>query len=133
MPSSLRFSDATIKTPEEFVKHGISLGERRKIDAQVRPGLSLDRRRGVAYPERLFFLETSVPNGGFIMSASVEGELRDNKLRALLLAGVRSLSFVGGGKSRGLGWVKVIRCILDGKEVKWQEVFKVLQNEEIKG
>lgn len=133
-PSPLTFSDAVLKE-ERFsgtpiVEPGREVDERRSYDSQVRPGVSISRTRRVAFGERLFFTETSAPNARFKFVSVIEGEDLEPRRKALLLAGVRSLSLVGGGRSRGLGWVRVARCVLDGREVKegmWEELLRPLE------
>jgi CRISPR/Cas system CSM-associated protein Csm3 (group 7 of RAMP superfamily) len=130
--SALFFGDATLKEDEEIRKilHGRkSVAEHRPFDAQIRPGVSLSRSRRTVANERLFFTETSAPNGRFHFEATIEGTLPSDKHRALLLAGVRFLSQVGGGRSRGLGWIRLLRCTLDGNELTdghWQEILQPL-------
>jgi len=133
--SALWFGNATLcddgrlqGTP--VLQHKKSVNERRPFDAQIRPGVSISRTRRAAFSERLFFTETSAPNARFHFNALIEGELPAPQHRALLLAGVRSLSLVGGGRSRGLGWVRVARCILDGEEITlegWAELLRPLE------
>jgi len=131
--SALWFGDATLKEDEEIRKilpGKKSVAEHRPFDAQIRPGVSLSRARRTALSERLFFTETSAPNACFHFEATIEGTLPSNKHRALLLAGVRFLSQVGGGRSRGLGWLRLMRCTVDGNELtesRWQELLQSLE------
>ncbi|MBI4494829.1 MAG: CRISPR-associated protein Csm3 [Chloroflexi bacterium] len=114
-PAPLRLSDGTLllaSLPEPIRTER----ELRPFDAQVRPGVSLSRARRAALGERLFFIETSAPNAGFRFQVTLEGELPSTRHRALLLAGLRCLSLLGGGKSRGLGWGRVVRWTVDGVE-----------------
>jgi len=131
--SALWFSDASLKEDEGLrdILHGKKLvHERRSFDAQIRPGVSLSRSRRTAVSERLFFTETSVPNSRFHFQATIDGILPSDRHRALLLAGVRFLSQVGGGRSRGLGWVRIVRCVLDGSDLtesRWKELLQPLE------
>lgn len=132
--SVLWFGNATLKDDERLrstpvLQCGKSVNERRPFDAQIRPGVSISRARRAAFSERLFFTETSTPNARFCFQAVIEGALSSDRHRALLLAGVRSLSLVGGGRSRGLGWVRVIGCRLDQEELTelhWRELLQPL-------
>jgi len=134
-PAALWFGDAILGDDERLRNTPVwqpqkSANERRPFDAQIRPGVSVSRTRRAAFSERLFFTETSVPNARFRFCAVIEGEPPSDKHRALLMAGVRSLSLVGSGRSRGLGWVRVARCVLDGDEVteaRWKELLKPLE------
>ncbi|MCS6861051.1 MAG: RAMP superfamily CRISPR-associated protein [Abditibacteriales bacterium] len=133
--AALWFGDAALaddvrlrNTP--VLQRGKSVSERRPFDAQIRPGVSISRARRAAFSERLFFTETSAPNARFRFRALIEGDPPSHKHRALLLAGVRALSLVGGGRSRGLGWVRVARGVLDGDELtdtRWKELLKPLE------
>ena len=133
--SALWFGDMALKHDERLRDTPIlqprkSANERRPFDAQIRPGVSISRARRAAFSENLFFTETSAPNAHFHFQAVIEGELPSDRHCALLLAGVRCLSLVGGGRSRGLGWVRVARCILDGDEVteeRRKELFQPLE------
>jgi CRISPR/Cas system CSM-associated protein Csm3 (group 7 of RAMP superfamily) len=134
-PAALMFCDAKLADDERLRNTPVlqvkkSASERRPFDAQIRPSVSISRARRAAFSERLFFMETSVPNARYRFCAVVEGKPPSDKHRALLMAGVRSLSLVGGGRSRGLGWVRVARCVLDGDEVteeRWNELLKPLK------
>lgn len=133
--SALRFSNAALVRDERLrstpvLQPGKSVNERRSFDAQIRPGVSISRARRAAFSERLFFTETIVPNARFHFQALIEGDLPSDQHRALLLAGVRSLSLVGGGRSRGLGWVRIVRCVLDSEELtetRWRDLLKPLE------
>jgi CRISPR/Cas system CSM-associated protein Csm3 (group 7 of RAMP superfamily) len=132
--STLWFGDAKLKDDERLrdtpvLQSRKSVNERRPFDAQVRSGVSISRARRAAFSERLFFTETSAPNARFRFQAVIEGDLSSDRHRAFLLAGVRSLSLVGGGRSRGLGWVRGITWKLDQEELteeRWQELLQPL-------
>lgn len=132
--STLWFSDAALGDDERLkgtpvLQSRKSVNERRLFDAQIRPGVSISRMRRTAFSERLFFTETSAPNARFRFQAMIEGDLPSDRHRALLLAGVRSLSLVGGGRSRGLGWVRGITWRLDQEELtkeRWKELLQPL-------
>ena len=131
--SALWFGDATPKADEEMRKilqGKKSVTEHRPFDAQIRPGVSLSRSRRTVVSERLFFTETSAPNAHFHFEAVIEGALPSDRHRALLLAGIRFLSHVGSGRSRGLGWIRLLRCELDGHELTedhWQALLQPLE------
>lgn len=133
--SPLWFDDAALQLGEDLQNTPLGKSQqsphaRRAFDAQIRPGVSISRRRRAAFSQRLFFTETSAPNARFLFRACIEGDLPSARHRALLLAGVRMLSFVGGGRSRGLGWVRVATCRIDGREVAadhWPALLQPLQ------
>lgn len=134
-PANLYFGDATLAGNSRLrdtavLQRGKRVIERRPFDAQIRSGVSISRVRRTALSERLFFTETSAPNARYHFCTVIEGHPLTTQHRALLLAGVRSLSLVGGGRSRGLGWVRVVRCFLDGEElteIRWREVLNPLE------
>jgi CRISPR/Cas system CSM-associated protein Csm3 (group 7 of RAMP superfamily) len=83
----------------------------------IRPGVSINRRRGTAEDQRLFYTETSPPGGliHFDRADAIYGHLPDDRpkqeivaLTQLLLAGIAFVQNWGGGKSRGLGWGRTI-------------------------
>lgn len=137
--SALWFGDAALVDDERLRNTPVwqsckSANERRPFDAQVRSGVSISRARRAAFSERLFFTETSAPNARFRFCAVIEGHPPSAQHHALLLAGVRSLSLVGGGRSRGLGRVRVAECKLDGEPLndeRWKELLKPLEAEEV--
>jgi len=114
-PSLFYFSDAKVEM-------GKSLGP--GLDSAIRPGVSISRRRRAAESERLYFMETSLPNAGFIFKAEMKGLLPSRKHLALVIAGLRSLIAFGGGRSRGLGWFRVRRVDVreDGNTIPLETV-----------
>lgn len=70
----------------------------------IRQMVSLDRRLNTAVPERLFSTEVFEPDGA-VFSGIIEGHLEQREL-AWLIAGVLTISHIGGGKARGMGLVK---------------------------
>ena len=72
----------------------------------LRPGGTINRRRGTAEDKKLYFLETSPVN----VQLQFEGDiyLQPNAppfTKALLLAGLHHIHALGGSKSAGLGWL----------------------------
>jgi CRISPR/Cas system CSM-associated protein Csm3 (group 7 of RAMP superfamily) len=108
----LYFSDAKLNRTEPEKE------QLKGLDSQPRPGVTISRRRKTAEDERLYFIETSASNAGFIFTGKVNGDIDSNKEAALLLAGIYSIVAIGGGKSRGIGWVgiEIERMTLDGAE-----------------
>lgn len=94
-PSPLRFGDARPISPE---------GE-----TAIRSGVAISRHRRAARPQRLFFVETTeaMPTQWY---ARCEGEFQDSNAAkataALLTMAARWGTAIGGGKTRGLGWIK---------------------------
>ena len=75
----------------------------------LRPGVGLDRRRGVVQ-EKLFFLtETTLPGTRprFVREQAIEGVLSGPGHALLVLMGLAQILNWGGAKSRGMGWAAV--------------------------
>jgi len=72
----------------------------------LRPGIGVERRRGVVQEGLLFLIETSAPGTEphFHHVAAIEGDLPGREHALLVLLGLRKILNWGGGKSRGLGW-----------------------------
>ena len=86
----------------------------------LRTGVSIQRRRRVAEPQRLYDLEAVDPVGWQYMG-HINGRLPDHTaqpLAALLWGGIRSLKTIGGGRGSGLGRVQVQADVrVDGHKV----------------
>lgn len=116
-PSALRFAD------------GLLLVE---MGSAVRSGVAISRHRRAAYPQRLFFIETtdSIPTQ---WRAECEGDFPDEdtakKAAALIAISARWGTAIGGGKTRGLGWVEDVRvrAVLNGVEIPEQDLVPIWQ------
>jgi CRISPR-associated protein Csx10 len=105
--ADLRHTDDYSEATKRLGVHGL---------AAIRPGVSINRRRGVAEDARLFFVETSRPGASLNFEAerAIEGQLpldedgpSAEEYRLLLETGLKLLRQWGGGKTRGLGWAKL--------------------------
>ncbi|MGQ9654651.1 MAG: RAMP superfamily CRISPR-associated protein [Thermodesulfobacteriota bacterium] len=112
-PSPLRFGDATLQTLE--------------AETAIRSGVGISRHRQASYPQRLFFLETTeaMPTR---WRAQCEGEFKDVRTAkaaaALVVLAARGGTAIGGGKTRGLGWIEKlqVRAALNESELLEQEL-----------
>lgn len=110
-PSPLQFHDLVCLNP--LRKPGdlpyTSPREARLGEETIRPMVSLNRRRGVAEAQRLFFIETTPaqPHLTFINPEAVVGTVENVAQAKLLLAGLRTIVAFGGGRSRGFGWTAI--------------------------
>ena len=89
-------------------------------EGTVRPMVSMNRRRQVAEAQRLFFIETTPAQPQFSLSneSAVVGNLETVAQAKLLLAGFRTLTALGGSRSRGFGWIEVdLKACLGGAAV----------------
>lgn len=109
-PSPLQFHDLVCANPlrQPGKKPYNNPREARLGEETIRPMVSLNRRRGVAEAQRLFFIETTPaqPHFMFTNEMAVVGTLENSAQAKLLLAGFRTMVALGGGRSRGLGWIR---------------------------
>lgn len=110
--SPIRFQDAQFKMD---------------VMAQIRSGVSISRQRRAALRGRLFFVETTSP-GPLEANVTCEGYFPNQKSAlqayALIALAARWISSMGGGRTRGLGWVKEVKveAILNDVPVLQQQV-----------
>lgn len=109
-PAPLRFSDAILQTSAE---------------SAVRSGVAISRYRRAAYPQRLFFTETTdpVPTKWWAVCEGVFGDVGSAERAAALVAlAARWGTAIGGGKTRGLGWIDAVqvKATLNGAEIPEQ-------------
>ena len=82
----------------------------------IRPSVTINRRRGTAEDEKLYYLETSPANQQLEFTGQIHLELASEhdypELAAeleyalpLLTAGLKHIKALGGSKSAGLGWL----------------------------
>lgn len=76
----------------------------------LRPGVTINRRRGTAEENKLYFLETSPVNAQlkFTGEILIQQNINPNYVdyaKALIWAGLRQINALGGSKSVGLGWL----------------------------
>ncbi len=105
LPSALRFSDLRWTLAEELADEPLPVTD-------LRYGVSLRRARRVAEEDRLFTTETFAPTRETTYVGQVVGHFPDDDSErywqvALVLAGLRAITSLGGGRSRGLGWCHI--------------------------
>jgi len=89
--------------------------------SQVRPSVSINRRRGTAEDARLLFQEVTLEGMPFFAENAITGNLAllagdATQYAALLWAALKLTDRWGGAKSRGLGWATIEAVVaLDGK------------------
>ncbi len=87
--------------------------------SQIRPSVSINRRRGTAEDARLLFQETALEGMQFAHERAIIGNLPKagaEHYAALLWAAIKLTERWGGAKSRGLGWSTIkATLMLDGK------------------
>lgn len=116
--SRLFFSDAIAKADEKIAPYL----------TRVQAGVALSRKRRTAEDERLYYTERGVE--GIVYQGAVDGSLDDasaNQQLALILAAIERLVALGGGKSRGGGWIttKITGVTIDGKDVNETDLTKI--------
>ncbi len=113
LAAPLRFGDAVLISPEE--------------ETVIRSGVAISRHRRAAYPQRLFFVETTGA-GDSRWTVTCEGDFPDAQTAktaaALVALAARWGMAIGGGKTRGLGWIGQIhaKATLNGTEISEQEL-----------
>jgi CRISPR/Cas system CSM-associated protein Csm3 (group 7 of RAMP superfamily) len=118
LPAAAQFPDLRWEHQDEF-------GEERPPDTMIRHGVSISRTRRVAEEQRLFTVETFAPTRETAFIGRIGGDFTDNDRErygqvGLLVAGLRSITSLGGGRSRGTGWCRVEAKpaeILEGEEL----------------
>lgn len=89
-----------------------------QLRIQIRPSVSINRRRGVAEEARLLFQETALEVFRFHSARAITGTVPSLPCAALLWAALKITDRWGGAKSRGLGWSKVETQVrIDGQDV----------------
>jgi CRISPR/Cas system CSM-associated protein Csm3 (group 7 of RAMP superfamily) len=71
----------------------------------IRPGVTINRRRGTAEDDKLYFLETSPPNQSLQFTGNIHLIQPPDYALPLIVAGLRHIHALGGSKSAGLGWL----------------------------
>jgi CRISPR/Cas system CSM-associated protein Csm3 (group 7 of RAMP superfamily) len=74
---------------------------------QIRPSVSINRRRGVAEDQHLLFQEVAQEGLRYTCEQAISGPIADQKHAALLWAALLLTTRWGGASSRGLGWAKI--------------------------
>lgn len=111
-PSTLRFTDGS-----PLIEMG----------SVVRSGVVISRHRRAAYPQRLFFTETTQPIPTQ-WRAQCEGDFPNadtaTMAATLVALAARWGTAIGGGKTRGLGWIRdvQVKVTLNGTEVPEQDL-----------
>ncbi len=128
--SPLNFSDAVWGKETNWTREDWKAAS--KDRTSIRPGVSISRNRGTALEERLYYTEAAQPHALF--SGSIEGELNSRREVAILQAGLKFLFSVGGGNSRGFGWLSEepssqtsIKILVDDAEFTQSEFVAILE------
>lgn len=98
-----------------------------EVESAVRSGVAISRHRRAAYPQRLFFIETTGPMPTQWW-ARCEGDFVDTgmakKAAALVALAARWGTAIGGSKTRGLGWIQdvQVKATLNETEIPEQDL-----------
>jgi len=149
LEGQLVFHDATLTREWQNLacatENGYPLKLTEFFETEHRVNISISRRRGVATEQRLFASEVASPELEFDakVSGDITGVLPSLKVNAvgmpaeiaLLIIAARTVTHIGGGKSRGLG-----RCQIEAEEVRVddaalgeQQVLSLLTADMIRG
>ena len=115
LPSRIRVSDLICTEPAE------------NIPDVLRPGVTINRCRRTAEEKKLYFLETSPANAQLAFTGSImlEPALPDFA-KVLLVAGLKHIHALGGGKSTGLGWLQWQTPLFDDPGINHQTAWDFL-------
>lgn len=121
-PSPLRFNDVRLSQEEE--------------NLPIRSGVAISRNRRAAFPQRLFFVETipSLPDRPIRGQTECEGNFPNpnatQEAAALIALAARWGFAIGGGKTRGLGWIRDIEveAEIDGQPLSEAALWKIWQD-----
>lgn len=121
-PSALQFSDLHWELAEELETEPLP-------KTTLRYGVSIRRARRVAEPERLFTIETFAPTRETAFTGRIVGYLPDDDYErywrvGLIVGGLRAITSLGGGRSRGLGWCRIevtAYDVLDGDRLSIED------------
>ena len=106
LPAKVEFSDLVCTEPPE------------NIPDVLRPGVTINRRRRTAEEKKLYFLETSPANAQLAFTGSITLEAGSpNFTKVLLVAGLKHIHALGGGKSTGLGWLQWQTPLFDESDI----------------
>lgn len=97
---------------------------------ETRMSVSLSRYRKTAYEERLFSTEVGTAPGFTVPIRGLFPNDHEGKRAAALLFAASRVPFaIGGGKSRGLGWVtrEAFSATLNGRLLSEEELFQELE------
>lgn len=80
--------------------------EKPELPEVMRPGVTINRRRGTAEDQKLYLLETSPANAQLEFRGTIHLLAGcPDYAEPLLLAGLQHIHALGGSKSAGLGWL----------------------------
>jgi len=117
-PAAFEFSDLTLRADLRQVYEEV------RSRFTTRYGVGLSRRRKVAKEDLLYTTEIWHHDPQqLVFEGKIHGEVRDDAdvgAVALVMAGLRGVKALGGGKSRGLGWctASVARVQVNGRAVQ---------------
>jgi CRISPR/Cas system CSM-associated protein Csm3 (group 7 of RAMP superfamily) len=112
--SRLTIDDLICQTPRDLLPPEV-----------IRPGVTINRCRGTAEDEKLYFLETSPPNFDLELVGQIHLVRPPDYAVPLLLAGLKHISALGGSKSAGLGWLSWTlppELIIDRSHSGWKQL-----------
>ncbi len=93
----------------------------------LRFGVGINRSRNVVTEDLLYSTETYAPPQALVYQGRIWGTLRERREVALLLAGLQSISAIGGERSRGLGWCQTeVAVTMDDQPVSPDELLQEL-------
>jgi CRISPR/Cas system CSM-associated protein Csm3 (group 7 of RAMP superfamily) len=104
----LRFTDLTLSGPPQIA--ALRDDDDYYPRTTQRSGVALNRRRRVAEDQHLYDTELFLPGAPLEFSGDLRGPLTQAQA-GLLLAGLRLIPALGGGKTGGLGWIEAAATV----------------------
>ena len=136
-PGTLHWRDARL--PETYRE---AFEQNKPAQFYGRTQIQLSRALGIASPGKLFTSESTVENlefetavTGRLLYTPIDDEVPGGYEMLLLLAGLKLINTVGGGASRGAGWIscnlpetiKIGSAKDSWTEVDWKKILKNLE------
>lgn len=132
LESKLLFENLDLAGPAAIVEEARAEARRRRhARSSMRTGVSLSRRRGVAADQFLYTTELFRPGIELSFKGAIRGPISLAQA-ALVVAGLRFIPALGGGKSGGLGWFRLAATVYQPEGAGWRAVSETALQEAAK-
>jgi CRISPR/Cas system CSM-associated protein Csm3 (group 7 of RAMP superfamily) len=124
---TLFFENLPLTGPQAIIEARQSTSHPR---TETRTGVSLARRRKVAAEGLLYTTELFRPGVELVFSGTIRGQMIPGQA-ALVVAGLKSIPALGGGKTGGLGWCRIETTVRRRGEDGWETLDEATLREEL--
>lgn len=121
--SKLYFSD--LRLSGEYAK---ALHLQHLPPTNIRDSVTINRKRRVAEDQRKFTTELFEPGIDWTLSGTINCRVPNEVMLTPLYLAARSITMMGGSRSRGLGWCEVLLTPDEDLNSLWQQWEKLWQN-----